>query len=377
MIIDTYTIIIGVVLLLLFIVTPLCSAFSRRPKIEEREGSSSLPSFSIVMTIHDNAYELEHHLPLFLQQHYDGNYEIVLVNDSSSDDTEDILKRLKEEYPHLYTTYIPDSSHYLSRRKLALTVGVKAAKYEWIIFSDIDCYPVSEKWLATIAKYATDDADLLMGYTSYGEETPSYWRYERLQTACYQMRKAVDGTAYRYEGHNLVFRKSVFMEHNGFLANLKYLRGEYDFITNEYATEGRTKIVVEPDAYICQTCPAKKTWTFTHLYYLESRKHMERGVWYRLLFNLDQLMLHMGYLAPIAALVYAVLMENWVLTGMTGIVLLGILLIRIVIFSKTCRAFGESIPLWKAPWLELRTMWQNGLFLLKYQRADKYDFIRK
>ncbi len=48
----------------------------------------------------------------------------------------DFLKRTAAENPHLYYTYIPESSRYMSRKKLQITLGVKAAKYEWIILTE-------------------------------------------------------------------------------------------------------------------------------------------------------------------------------------------------------------------------------------------------
>ena len=376
--IDFYILAAGGILLLLALLTPLCSAFFRRPVVAETDGDTTrqLPSFSIVMTVHDNARELERNLPRFLSQQYAAGFEIIIVDESSTDDTDDILAQFKAEHPNIYTTYIPDSSHYLSRRKLALTLGIKAAKNEWLILTDIHCYPESDQWLTAIGRQATQDNDMVLGYTGYAE-APLYWRFDRLQTMCYQLKKALTGTAYRYEGHNLALRRNIFLAHNGFLHNLKYLRGEYDMTVNEYATPERTAIANEPAARIQEECPTMKSWTYSHLYYLESRKHMKRSLPWRLLHNTDQWVLHLNYLLELAAIVYAAVMMDWLLLIMACISLLITLTLRTLWVRKTAADYNESMPIWAVPFLELRYVWQQLSFLLKYRFADQYDFIRR
>lgn len=85
-------------------------------------------------------------LPAFLSQDYPGNFKVIVVAWKSDSDDEDVLKRYSSD-PHLYTTYIPDSSRYMSRKKLAITIGVKAAQTEWVIMTDITSRPDSGQWL--------------------------------------------------------------------------------------------------------------------------------------------------------------------------------------------------------------------------------------
>ena len=59
-------------------------------------------SFSIVMTVYDQASELESNLPAFLTQEYEPGYEVIVVDETSTDNTEDVLKIMKNDYPHLY-----------------------------------------------------------------------------------------------------------------------------------------------------------------------------------------------------------------------------------------------------------------------------------
>ena len=113
------------------------------------------------------------------------DFEVIVVDESSTDDTEDVLKRLKKDFPCLYTTFIPSSSHYLSRHKLALTIGMKAAHNEWVIITDADCKPNGSNWLTTMASYCNDSHDIVLGYTNYEPSSKQFQRFERLQAFCY------------------------------------------------------------------------------------------------------------------------------------------------------------------------------------------------
>ena len=121
--------------------------------------------FSVIMIVYEQARELEENLPLFLQQEYEPGYEVIVVDESSTDQTQDVLKLLKNDYPHLYSTFIPRPNRLISRRKLAFHIGVKAAKNEWIIFTKIQRKPIANDILKAIAGSMDEDAELTLGYT--------------------------------------------------------------------------------------------------------------------------------------------------------------------------------------------------------------------
>lgn len=112
----------------------------------------TLYPISIVLTVHDQAGALEQHLPEFLTLPYEGEYEVIVVDDMSADDTPDVLKRMKADYPRLYTTFLPTSVIVNpSRKRLALSVGAKAAHHDYIVLADIHRPPVNADWLAGLA----------------------------------------------------------------------------------------------------------------------------------------------------------------------------------------------------------------------------------
>lgn len=376
--ISIFTICICGLLVLMAVTTPLCNGLLRKPRREPAGGTGDrLPAISIIMAVHDNASELERNLPVLLGQDYAPGYEVIVVDESSTDDTEDILKRFKNRNNNLYTTFIPESSHYLSRRKLALTLGVKAAHNEWIIIMDADCKPTDGHWLQAMAYHCDDSHDLVLGYVRYEQSAKRFYRFLRLLMSCHIMRKAQKGMAYRCGGSCLALRKSKFMETNGFLKNLKFLRGEYDFIVNEQAQYQRTAVAIEPEAHIIQDAPSHKKWANEHVFYMETRRHLKRSAGFRAWFNADTALLHLNYLAQIAAIVCSAMAANWIILGIATASLIITVALRAIIASKAMKLFGEHISLWAVPFMEMRVAWQNLFFWLRHRLSDKYDFIRR
>lgn len=376
---DVVTIVICMALVLLAIISTFCNILNRRNFIcsDSITADALFPAFSIIITVHDNAKEIERNLPAILNQNYPVGFEVIVVDESSTDETVDVLKRLKNTYSNLYTTFIPETSHYISRRKLALTIGIKAAKNEWLIITDADCCPQSEFWLQTIAKYCTEKNDMVIGYANYSRNAKTFYRFEHLLTTCYAMLAAHKGVAFRCNCRNLAIRKSIFMEHHGFLKNLRYLRGEYDFIVNEFAIKERTAIVTEEDGKLVQDEPSNKKWKNEHVFYMETRRHLERKFANRILFNIDNILLHITYLAEIIAIAYSAINSNWIIFASAIFSLILTITLRIFIASKTLKLLNEPMPLWRVPLMEIRIMWQNLVFMVKYAISDKNDFIRK
>ena len=244
MIISLTTIIAGAAVVLLAVLGSLINPFLRSLRLNKEEEQSAegttedaaaslpLPPVTILITAHDNLPELERNLHTFLEQKYPADYQVVVVCQSSDGETIDFLKRQSSENPHLYYTFIPESSRYMSRKKLQITVGVKAAKYEWILLTEPACMACSEDWLASMTRQCQEPNHLVLGYVSTEESCKSVRRFDMIRKAYYLLRRAQRSYGYRTNMPNVIFRKSDFMREQGYQGNLEYVRGEYDFLVN-------------------------------------------------------------------------------------------------------------------------------------------------
>ena len=353
--------------------------------------STSQPLTLLITVQQKQAQMLERHLPQFLSQDYAPGFEVVVVAEKGDSDTEDVLNRYAGN-PLLYSTYIPDSSRYMSRKKLAITLGVKAAHNEWIVMTDAFCSPSGNHWLRAIASHiadnTTDEANrvplpskgdgggynLIIGYCNYDDEARPYYRFERLQQACYTMREARRGKAYRAMGCNVAFRKSEFIAGDGFRGNLEHTRGEYDFLVNKFSQCRSTAVANEPDAWIIDDAPTRHEWRSRHIYYMHTRKYLARSFRHRLLPFIDELALHLCFLAIIGIGVFAGLTSRWILLGAAVVALVIAVCMRTSFARKTVRAYGEDIASWRLYPYELSGIWHKLYQHLRYWRADKTGF---
>lgn len=374
---DTVTIIICAVLLLLAAVTPFVNPFFRKPE-EKNAGDdreAELPPLSVIISACDNARELKNNLPALLSQNYPSGFEIiVVVDDKTEHETTDILEHYSK-YPNLYTTFIPKSSRYMSRKKLAITVGVKAAKNEWVVLTDAECKPFSDRWLSAMAGNCGETTNMVIGYSNYSLSSKSYRRFERLRDELYCMRQAEKGMAYRTAGNNLMFRKSDFMEGRGFEGNLRYLRGEYDFIVNKYAVEGGTVVETSPESWLEEDNPTKKTWKNRHIFYNETRRHLARGFFPSLLFAVDMSAMYINYLCIFAAVLYSYLTANIIVASSAFVALAVTIALRTVVAAKAVSCFGADIKKRCIVFHELALLPNAIKYCILYRLSDKNDFI--
>lgn len=405
MIFNEITIICGIIVLLLSVVTPLCSAVFRfkRDLRQLAQNNNNLTNeetayhsqvyhvnkgnkqdnvcnaaihtngITILVTAHQQAKELAQHLPVLLTQQYNGAYQVVVVAEQGDRETEEVLKQFAN-YPHLYTTFIPLSSRYMSRKKLAITLGVKAAQYEWIILTEANCKPSSTYWLQTMAQYCTNNAQLVLGYSQYNQQTPILYQIQQLYDELYLLHQAHHGTAYRTNSCNIAFRKSSFIKNDGYRGNLQLLRGEYDLLVNKYAKNKANPICIHPNAWMIQDTPPKKTWRNKQLYYLASRPLLKRSAHIHLLANTDTTMLYLFYISILAILSYAICYYNYILIAACIISLLLNIGMRIWIAKVPMQYFLPQISVWRIISYEPTIIWRNLCYKIRYRKADINEF---
>jgi len=200
-------------------------------------------SVSIIICARNEAENLDDFLPSILEQKY-PEYEVIVVNDCSEDNSYDILGKYLLKYPHLKVSAINKDPKFTHNKKLAQFIGIKAAKYEILLFTDADCRPESDKWLDTMASNFDDQTTFVLGYGGYLNKKGllnRFIRYDCMTIAMQYLGMAIRGLPYMGVGRNLAYRRSMFFANKGYGPHNQLASGDDDLIVNANATAENTK----------------------------------------------------------------------------------------------------------------------------------------
>lgn len=127
---------------------------NRAARKNELRFSDELPPVSILICAHNETENLRRSLPAMLAQDY-PQFELIVINDGEKNENEAYLSQLENQHKNLYHSFVPNSSRYISRKKLAITLGIRAARYEWLVLTEANCLPQSDQWLRLLARNFT------------------------------------------------------------------------------------------------------------------------------------------------------------------------------------------------------------------------------
>ena len=191
------------------------------------DAGSAVPSLSVIVYCKDSARALDRMLPEVLAQNLDAPFEVIVANDGRNGDAEDVVKLLSTHHRNLRMTYVPDDAHALSRKKLAVTLGIKAARYDYVVLTDANVHIESHEWLSGIARHFAQGKQVVIA-TSYpmGERRMhGISRYNMLADKVTYLSSAISGKPYRATECNMAFHRQLFFGNNGFTASVELHHG--------------------------------------------------------------------------------------------------------------------------------------------------------
>lgn len=331
-------------------------------KMQEKETEneiSSLPPVSIIITGRNKAYDLEAYLPSILQQNY-PEYEVIFVNDASTDDTEDVLKRFAVQYNHLYHTYIPAGSKNLSRKKLALTVGIKAAHNDLLLFTEPDSYPVTSDWIIGMATRFSDKKKIVLGFTSLEKYPSKYISYDYFFSNLQMMSLALRGNPYMGNGRNLAYSKKYFEEQRGFTFSNFLDAGEDDLFINQVANKNNVAVELSPESIVAVDMADFATWkilkshrTITKKFYKRFSVFFWRG---------EKLSRVLFYVLFIILAIYLALNSKWIILDSVTFLFLLRLFSQLFIINKTSILLKQPKFYFSLPFFDIIQPFVDGYF---------------
>jgi len=304
------------------------------------------PPVSVIICAKDEADNLRQYLPFILQQDY-PDFEVIVVNDGSTDETETLLNNLSVEYQNLRTTFVPVGARNLSTKKLGLTLGIKAAKNDLLLFTDADCMPEDNMWVSRMTRNFTPGTDFVLGYGAYLNKKGFLNRlitFDTLFIGLQYLGMAVSGKPYMGVGRNLAYRKETFFAHKGFASTLSLISGDDDLFVNQSGNSMNTKVEISPDSITW----SEPNTTFSGWFYQKER-HLSVSSYYKFSskyrISLEPLSRGLFY----AALILSFTVGQLITLVATATLLLIRLIIQLIIINKSAKHFGERKYLFLLP----------------------------
>lgn len=359
----------------------LYSRIHRRRRAVLRENvhfSQELPPLSVIICAREECNNLRRNLTAVLEQDY-PQFEVIVINDGDTDESEEYLTLLEEKYPHLYHSFVPGSSRYISRKKLAATLGIKASKYDWLVFTEADCCPQSRQWLRLLARNFTSRTEVVLGYSGY--ERGKGWLHKRMAfdnlfTSMRYLGFALAGSPYMGIGRNLAYRKELFYRAKGFSAHLNLQRGDDDLFVNHVANAGNTRVETDADAVVRrQPAHRAKNWREEKIGYASTAR-LYHGV-QRWLAGLETTTRLAFYATWIGAFAMGLLHCHWLAAGIALLAWVLRFVLQAVIVNQTAKDVGDPRRYyWTLPVFDLLHLLQSLRWKLHCLFRKKSEFLR-
>lgn len=341
--------------------------------------NEELPPVSVIICASEEVENLRNNLTAVLRQDY-PQFEVIVINDGNTDESADYLTLLSERYRNLYHSFVPDSSRYISRKKLAITLGIKASKYDWVVFTEANCRPESNQWLRMLARNFTSRAQVVLGYSSY--ERGDKWlhkkvSFDNLFTSMRYLGMALAGHPYMGIGRNMAYRKELFYAQKGFSTYLNLQRGDDDLFINQIATTENTRIEIDKDAIVrMQPVARTKDWKEEKIGYRSTGKYYH-GIQRHLIGmeTASRLLFHLSWITTVTA---GLLNKNWIIPAIAFFLFLLRFTMQAIIINTTAKELNEKRRYYfSLPLFDILQPLQSLQWKLYCLFRKKSDFTRK
>lgn len=341
-------------LIYLYVIYNRVAVYARRAAAGKVAYNEELPSVSVVVFAHaeegDGVLQL---LPHLVSQEY-PDYEVIIVNDGTSLELQNAISLYECDYNNVYQTFVPDTVYNVSRRKLGITLGIKAAKNDVIVLTDANCIPQSNRWLYSMARNFVPGIDVVLGYArmAYGENEKRgfYGVFERVQFALRYLAYAAMKHPFMGVGANMAYRRDVFFANKGFSAHLNLHFGDDDLLINEIARRDNTRIEVSPESVVESHFADKSAaWSEMRMKYNFTSKYLHTSS--KAVFAIESIAHFLVWI--LFAAVITVMLPNVLYIAIAFVVVLLYWILTWNVYRVACRTLGERCAVGLTPLYQL------------------------
>ena len=319
-----------------------------------------LPKISVIICAKNEANNITENLPFIIHQDY-PTFEILVIDDASSDNSLEILNAFAKEFKHIKIVKVKNNEAFWGNKKFALTLGIKAATHNHLLFIDADCKPTSPKWIEEIAQQYTQEKTVILGYGAYSKIKNSlvnqFIRFETMLTAIQYFSWSLAGKPYMGVGRNMAYHRDEFFKADGFIKHIKIRSGDDDLFINEVANKKNTTLTIQPNSFT--TSEPKHTW---NEWFTQKRRHISTAKYYK---NFDKFQLGLffasQFLFIVLSVILAIFFPIWQL--IVGLIVFRYIFTWIIV-AKNALKLHENDLILGYPFYEIGlVLIQIGLFI--------------
>jgi len=328
------------------------------------ETKKTVEPVSIIICARNEAENLQNFLPSILEQNY-PDFEVIVVNDCSEDNSYVILSNYLTKYPHLRISNVNKDPKFTHNKKFAQFIGIKAARNEILLFTDSDCKPESDKWLEGMTSHFDSKTSFVLGYGGYLSEKGflnKYIRYDSLTIAMQYLGMAIRGLPYMGVGRNLAYRRSVFFENKGFGSHNHIVSGDDDLFVNSIANGKNTSVEFRYETHTRSVpCQELNEWI------IQKKRHLTTAPYYKIrdkILLVTEPLTRIIFYATFIVLLSFTFLWPWVLA-----VFMARFITQLTVFSLTQKKLNEPGLLGYLLFFDIFSPLINGIIFISNTRS--------
>lgn len=301
------------------------------------------PGVSVVVYAHNQGEALMRNLPSLLDNDY-PNFEVIVVDDMSRDETQDVLTIMEQRSDNLIHTKVTDKVRTMSHRKLALLLGVKAAHNDIIITTTAQCAPAGKDWISSMVRNFTSWTDFVLGPVVFEGRTglvARFCQYDLFQRMVQLFGLTLAIRPFAGWGNNMAFRKHLLFDNNNkaFHSHLNIHPGEDDLFVAAMGCKGGVAVECTPESLVInQDSPLKKAWSRDRLNRAFTGKRYAFGPMF--VKGLDTLTRYLCVLPGLALVVLSAISLDWVMLAVALVLLIGRMALNVSLAYLTSKELG-------------------------------------
>jgi len=301
-------------------------------------------SISIVVSMHNEENNVEACIDSLVNQDYPKDkMEIILINDRSSDQTNNLFLDIDKKHSFIKIINIDDIKPNFAPKKFAIDTAVRQAKGDIILLTDADGRP-QKSWAKIMVSYFSKDVGMVIGYAPYSFKDNSFFnqlfKLEYFSHAVVAASTCGNNYPLTCVGTNMAYRKDTFLQLDGFGIFSGYHSGDDDLFLQRVRDESNWQIryATDSDAHVYNFGPSN--WK---KFYQQRLRYASKGFFYPGKVTLILMLFYLLNLFFLLLPLLAILNSGFLIAFIIGLILK--IVSEVFLFYQAQRIFNSDVKI--------------------------------